>query len=235
MLPTLFQSYGITIYSYALIMGIAWGLAYRITEGLITEQIQPFFKKFFLGLFVSAWVGGKLLYLMTTTAGATFQTNPNFWFGGGFVFYGGLIVSLLFTLLTMRLTKINILPYLVPGLLIGHGIGRIGCLLAGCCFGIKYEGIGAILINQQSRFPVQAIEAGVLIIMGIYFFKKFRPQIVFHYLMIYPAIRFFLEFLRNDEVRGTYWGISSSQILSLLIFSVSLIVWIRTKATIANA
>lgn len=60
------------------------------------------------------------------------------WYGG-FVFYGGMIGAVALTLLFCRLRKISFLTYadlFTLPLAFGYGLGRLGCLLAGCCYGL---------------------------------------------------------------------------------------------------
>jgi phosphatidylglycerol---prolipoprotein diacylglyceryl transferase len=58
--------------------------------------------------------------------------------GGGMVFYGGMIFGLLTVILYAHLTRLalsNLLDVFAPGLALGLALGRVGCFLAGCCWG----------------------------------------------------------------------------------------------------
>ncbi len=60
-----------------------------------------------------------------------------FWHGG-FVFYGGLLGALLAGAIALRIRREKFWPwadFFAPILALGYGVGRIGCLLAGCCYG----------------------------------------------------------------------------------------------------
>ena len=157
----------------------------------------------------------------------------------GLVFYGGLIGGIVGGILGIKVAKINtqlVERSVVPFLPIGHAIGRIGCLLAGCCTGKEYDGIFAIhypstvseLSAEQGYFPVQLLEAGINIIISItliIYSKKQKPKysILFLYLLLYSVMRFCLEFLRGDEIRGIYFGLSTSQCISILLLLVSFV------------
>lgn len=111
-----------------------------------------------------------------------------------------------------------------------HCFGRIGCFLGGCCYGIEssfgftvHNNILNPSINDVQRFPVQLLEAALNLILYFilfYLFKnnKFKGKLIAVYLILYSIIRFFDEFLRADEYRGFLFGLSTSQIISILIF-----------------
>ena len=110
-----------------------------------------------------------------------------------------------------------------------HFFGRIGCFLGGCCFGIPCK-IGCTYTmgpieqaNGIARFPAQLLEALFnlcLFFLLNYLYKKRKMEnaLLYVYLIIYAAGRFFIEFLRGDEYRGFLFGLSTSQIISILIF-----------------
>ena len=150
---------------------------------------------------------------------------------GGSVFYGGLIGGALVGLLVIRIKKWDQALYtdlsalFVP---LFHSIARIGCFLGGCCYGIECEfGFTAHgnelspAVNDISRFPVQLLEsAGNLIIFAFLFHLYRKKKMVGHlfclYLGLYAVLRFCVEFLRGDEVRGFVVGwLSTSQFISI--------------------
>jgi phosphatidylglycerol:prolipoprotein diacylglycerol transferase len=113
-----------------------------------------------------------------------------------------------------------------------HSFGRIGCFFAGCCYGIKYQGPFSITFldsiagpNHVALFPIQLLESFINVLVSIFlifYSKKDRlPGKIFGiYLMLYSLIRFFLEFLRGDIIRGKLFGITTSQWISLLLFPI---------------
>lgn len=153
--------------------------------------------------------------------------------GVGFVAYGGIIGSLITALIFIR--HFNLDGYIVFDALsctipIIHGIARIGCLFAGCCYGIEYYGFMNIYYPKLNLhcFPTQIIEACLNITLGailIYLNKRktFSGRIVYYYLGIYSVYRFILEFFRGDELRGVFGMLSASQYISILVFIFSII------------
>jgi len=232
-----FQVFGLQIYSYPLLMGMAWGIAYQISQYLkFKQQIEfPRFNLFFWGTFISSWVGAKVFFLLTTTIDKSLLLeNSNFWLGGGFVFYGGLIFGGLYCLTLIKLLNIQIYKtnIFLPSLALAHGVGRVGCFLAGCCFGKEAQFFWSIHMHDASRHPVQLFETIGLIFIGVWLWRKVNnnTSILFHYILSYSALRFTLEFLRGDKIRGVYFNtISTSQIIALLLISISICVILVKK------
>ncbi|MEY8318756.1 prolipoprotein diacylglyceryl transferase family protein [Oscillospiraceae bacterium 50-58] len=76
--------------------------------------------------------------------------------GGGFVFYGGVPAGIAGLYLAGRLHHIRVIDYLracLPSLPLVHGFGRIGCALAGCCYGIPYSGPFALTYHNSIAAP----------------------------------------------------------------------------------
>lgn len=153
---------------------------------------------------------------------------------GGFVFYGGLFGALAaLKLFSFQFDQ----PFLIltnlyaPVIPLIHAIGRVGCFFTGCCYGIEYHGPfslnypdNAIIegVNLVSRFPVQLLESflNFLLFIGLFIYAR-KPRkegsILGIYFICYALIRFGVEFLRGDTVRGIFFGISTSQWISLLL------------------
>lgn len=221
MLP-FFELFGQRVYSYPLLMGIAWGISFHLFRYILSLKKMSFkySKLFFTGVFVISWIGAKLFFVLTSQGinEAKVLANSNFWLGGGFVFYGGLVFGILFVLIFKMLTKSpwSHFNVLIPPLALGHGIGRIGCLLAGCCYG-KVWPYGVFMHNHH-RYPVQLMEAAGLFLIAFITFKllKSGKKIILFYIFSYGVLRFILEFIRGDEIRGIWaFGLSTSQLVAL--------------------
>ena len=165
---------------------------------------------------------------------------------GGSVFYGGLLGGLLVTAIYLRIKPGHryIVDIVAPGIPLFHFFGRIGCFLGGCCYGIE-SSCGFTMhhspipqANEVSRFPVQLLEAvfnlGLFILLHFFLKKgKFKDRLLYLYLLCYSFTRFFLEFLRGDEHRGLFFGVSTSQIISIFVlFIVSLILFFRSPSKV---
>lgn len=148
----------------------------------------------------------------------------------GMVFYGGLYGGLLVGFIFAKIKKYpledmsDVFSVFVP---LFHTFGRVGCFFAGCCYGVKSEfGIAGRVYatgmrENAKRLPIQLIEAvcvlALFLVMLMLFKKvKVRGRLIFVYLMIYAVLRFALEFLRGDEIRGHFLMFSTSQWISIL-------------------
>ena len=181
--------------------------------------------------------GAKLLYIIVSIKIIDFKSvfssfhNFNDFISSGFVFYGGLLGGMLVFPFVKKVHKIDTSGYLkciTPSLGIAHAFGRIGCSLAGCCYGIETNSHFCFLYresiiapNNVKLFPVQGIESFCLFALAFTCFflviKKSRIAVHYLYLFIYSIFRFVLEFFRGDSARGLFGFFSTSQIISLLI------------------
>ncbi|MDC0253918.1 prolipoprotein diacylglyceryl transferase [Bacteriovoracales bacterium] len=232
---------------YFIFMGMSWGLGFELSKFFLKKKklFQKGFFLLFIGIFLSSWIGSKLLFLLSSARGQAQDLflDPQFWFGGGFVFFGGLLFSLLFVLLyclVLKKFKLYALYCCLPAICFSHALGRVGCFFSGCCFGKVCSLPWKAFQNGLYRHPVQIYESFFLIILGVFFIKKvFQEQEkklkerfflnIGQYLLLYALIRFFIEFFRGDKVRGIYFGISSSQIISGLIILIILAVILKKK------
>lgn len=160
---------------------------------------------------------------------------------GGSVFYGGLLGGLAVGYIYCRIKKIRFMKYADPTAMfipLFHVFGRSGCFLSGCCFGCE-SSVGFVykysiieMANNVRRFPVQLAEAfGNLVIFCVIFrlFRKglFKERLLYLYFISYSVMRFTLEFFRGDSYRGFLFGLSTSQIISVVLFIVGIIWFLR--------
>ena len=237
--------FGEKLFLYPFMMGAAWGVGYHISKSL--NQKYHVFKNFnwiFLGIFISSWLGSKLFYLLSvdTNAKTSIAQNTNFWLGGGFVFYGGLIGGIIFIALMTWKFKVDIGDFsiFIPSILLGHAIGRIGCFLAGCCYGVEleHEYFFSHYLHGAERFPVQLLEAIALVIGGWDFLRRVQIrsfEYVMNYFFFYALVRFMTELWRGDSFRGIWFDlISTSQIIAAVFVFVFLFWKVKTLNKISN-
>lgn len=161
-------------------------------------------------------------------------------FGGGFVFYGGLFGAIAGLYCYGKIRKINLdnlFQAIVPCFPIFHAFGRIGCFMAGCCYGIPCKFGFAMAANPDVvRFPVQLVESIcclMIFVMLLIIEKHFSNiKLLDVYLISYAVTRFGLEFLRGDSIRGFFLCFSTSQWISLgilIIFAIKIITYNEHK------
>jgi len=203
-------------------MGMAWGVGYTLSKEnwySVKRETKDFHLLFSL-CFAMAWLGAKLFFLFfsATDKMSDYAKEVNFWLGGGFVFYGGLIfgaLSLVIGQFLIKDFKLKETALFVPPLYLSHGIGRVGCFLAGCCFG------GQCSLPHIEKHPVQLYEVFGLVLLYLYSNRKLKDRdfksTLMSYLLGYSALRFILEFFRDDSIRGHFYGLSTSQWISLFL------------------
>lgn len=194
-------------------------------------------------------LGAKLLYQLGhlselwTYRDIIFASPKSFldYLGAGFVFYGGLLggaVGVIIYAHFFRQNTVALAESFVPGIPLFHCFGRIGCFMAGCCYGVAWNGPLAVTFTQSlaapngvGLLPIQLIESGANVINFIILVvfdsirrkKPYRPlQNLGLYLILYSIQRFVFEFFRGDMIRGLFWGLSTSQWISLMLLPVGL-------------
>ena len=171
----------------------------------------------------TALAGAKLLYCIVTYSGRELlaMIKTGVWtglFSSGFIFYGGLLGGLIGAYLGAKIAGTSLMQYenaIVPFLPLGYGIGRVGCFLAGCCYGVLYHG---------KHFPVQLLDSvvSIAVFLCLVFLSRRKRRsytLLITYLSVYAIQRFLLEFLRGDSIRGSYGGLFTSQWISLVLLA----------------
>jgi phosphatidylglycerol:prolipoprotein diacylglycerol transferase len=164
-------------------------------------------------------VGARLMYVLVMPG--EFVSRP--WaviavWEGGLVYYGGLIGGVFAAMVWARKRKAEFwqaADVLAPGLALGQALGRMGCFLNGCCYGRVDAEHGMLFpaVDAQLHLPVQLYEAGLCLALAVFLALRLRRhafagQGLAWYLLIYPPLRFGLEFLRGDAERGQLLGLS---------------------------
>lgn len=157
----------------------------------------------------------------------------------GLVYYGGLIGGIIGACIAIKSAKYDFHDYanaIIPCIPLGHAFGRIGCLLAGCCYGLRYNGVLAIhstyVDASYTLFPIQAVESFLNVIifalLTLFTIKKRNGMVTLSvYLILYSLVRFITEFFRGDLVRGVFWSLSTSQWISLLLMLFSTVALVK--------
>lgn len=250
--PILFEIGSWPVYSYGVLLAVAYlaGLQLAVVRarrvGIDPARVMD------LGIYliIAALVGAKLMLVITDFG--YFRSNPAELFSlvrAGGVFYGGLIVSFLTGLFLVRRYKLPVwasADMYAPGIALGHVIGRLGCLMAGCCYGKEADLPWAITFTDPIAranvgtplgiplHPTQLYDAGAELLILIFLLaterkgKPFAGRTFWLYILLYAISRFIVEIYRGDP-RGTVMGFSTSQFVSLVIFPVALVMLLRLK------
>lgn len=232
MYPVLFKIGPITIYSYgvmfalAFIVGIYLARKRALAVGIESKIIMD------LGIYIllSSIVGARLFYVLSNLSHYKEYPLEIIFSRYGFVFYGGLILGTIVGIWYVKSKKLSIgkiADVIAPSIAMGEAIGRIGCLLNGCCYGKATTLPWGIILPQNDTLelvplhPTQLYSSlSNLIIFYIltYLWKKrkFDGQIFLLYLILYAITRFIIEIYRGDNPY-IFLHLTLSQILSILI------------------
>jgi len=226
------HSLAVSTYGLLVATGVMGGIyiGYRNAKrvGLRTDD---FLDLTFWGLVV-ALAGSRLMFVLTNLD--RYRQNPWKVFAiweGGLVFYGGVIGACALGLYLMWRRKLPFLrsgDVIAPVLSIGHAFGRMGCYMAGCCWGkacpkplgvqfgdqsVVYENLvarreidPAVSLTTAPLHPVQLYEVvGEIVIFGVLLHlasrKRFDGMVFFSYLALYALLRSVTEMFRGDAVR----------------------------------
>jgi phosphatidylglycerol:prolipoprotein diacylglycerol transferase len=238
--PILFQVAGLKIYSYGLMVGLAFVLGFwLITARAKRAGDNPDIYLEAAIWFIIAGIGGaRLFYFLWFPQVFLHDLIGSLLSSGGLVWYGGVVGVLLATLLFTRLRKIRLLHFtdiVAPAAALGLAIGRIGCLLAGCCYGSVCELPWAIhypLTHETHGLPVHPaplyetalmlLTAGFLLLLERNAWLKNRRlsaagrasglgllsegTVSAYFFILASLARFFVEGVRGDRLTWLHWG-----------------------------
>lgn len=230
-----------TAHTYGLFYAIGILSAFYITEkrgkklGIDVSRLEPM-AIFFV---ITGFIGSKLLYILTRFQ--EFLADPAILFdlSNGWVVYGGIIGGVIGGYFYCKKYHLNFwqqLDLIIPSVALAQGFGRLGCFFAGCCYGIETDlpiGLvfpeGSLAPAGTPLFPTQLLSSAfdfALFFLLIYLAKKkknlFQGEIAIWYMLFYSIGRFIIEFFRGDTIRGGLYGLSTSQIISLLVFLIAI-------------
>jgi phosphatidylglycerol---prolipoprotein diacylglyceryl transferase len=181
-----------------------------------------------------------------------------FW-AGGLTYYGGLVFSSIAGVMLLKRDRFPVWKACdlgAVGIAIGLGFGRMGCLLAGCCFGQPH--VSAIAMSFPPRspastaqfklgdlaqntlwsnpvYPTQVMESAMsfavagFLLLYLQGRKKYDGQVFVWFLGLYAFGRFVIEFFRADD-RGGAGGLSTSQLIGLVIVGICVFIHRRRRA-----
>ncbi|MCR5421333.1 MAG: prolipoprotein diacylglyceryl transferase [Lachnospiraceae bacterium] len=228
----------VTVHGYGLMIGIGFMLAVLI-GGYRTKKLglsENDFTNIAICLLLFGFLGGKLLYILVNIK-QFIQTPVELLGSEGFVVYGGIIVGIISIYIYCRIKKLSFLTYMdmmTPAVAINQGFGRLGCMMAGCCYGREtssHFGMvfpeGCLAPAGVRLIPTQLMSAVFDLLMAAFLIfmtkkVKYRGVISGYYLILYGVGRFLIEFLRGDLERGSVGNLSTSQFISvfMIIFAI---------------
>jgi phosphatidylglycerol---prolipoprotein diacylglyceryl transferase len=251
MYPKLFEIGPLSVYSYGLMLGIAfivgsWLFGKELKRNKYDENIGVMIT--FLSL-IGGIVGAKLFFIIEEWnfgKGSSFSnlfTSQVIFSASGLTFYGGLILAIVFIFIYCRYKKVSILrifDFMSPAAILGYGIARIGCHLSGDGdYGVPVNGtfwefLGysyekgtvptapGVLVHPA---PLYETAAAVLIFIFLWRYRKkvyFIGQLFAYYLILSGTERLLIEMIRiNPRI---IFGLSQAQIISVITIIAGIVI-----------
>lgn len=235
-----FYILGIPIYKYAvcIVMGIIVALFLaKISKEKFENKFEDLLE-IIIYTIISGVIGARIYFVIFNLN--YYLSSPsqilNFR-DGGLAIYGGLIFGVIAIYISCRIKKIkflNFLDYIVPFVAIAQSIGRWGNFFNIEAYGTQTNSIFRMEIISHGEYiqvhPVFLYESISTFLIFLFLKykqkrRKFEGEIVIEYLMLYSFVRMFLESFRIDSLM--LFNFRISQILSIFIFIISLILFIK--------
>ena len=255
MYPILFQFGSFTISSFGVMMVIAFLLGnYLLRIDVVAEGYDAIIADdIIFRAAIGGILGAKFYYLIENIPTGQAADNINGLiniiagiftlngeriafgiqnFGAGLVFLGGLVggmAAVSWYIYRNNLNWFKIADLAAPFLVLGHGIGRIGCFLVGDDYGIPTNLPWAIAFpnglppTNIAVHPTQLYEMSAYFI--IFFYLRYRKrnqtfsgEIIFEYLFLGGISRFMVDFIRTNT--KYIFGLSGAQYLSILMMAI---------------
>lgn len=231
----------ITIHGYGLMIGI--GVVVALLLGDYRAKKKGLNGDLVYGMTFMAVIFGFLAArcLFILTEFKNFLQNPmGYITGNGFVVYGGIIGGILTLYVYCKVKKVKFLDYLdlmAPSVALAQGFGRIGCLLAGCCYGKETDSVFGIVFHNSDFAPnhVKLMPTQIMMSVGdfiiatilLLYAKKDRSKgkVGTLYLILYSAGRIIIEFFRADD-RGSVGVLSTSQFIGIIVLVIAILFFV---------
>lgn len=222
--PVLLKLGPLNVYSYGVMVALGFAMATAFVYarapkfGLDRNNVVDLM----ILMLVSGIAGARLFYILQNFT--YYRSNPFEMLNlskGGLVWYGAFIFGLGASAAYIKIKKMDFwesLDLAAPYIALAQAVGRIGCFLNGCCYGIS--------MADGSPQPTQLYSAASLLIIFIVLrmwqdHRHFKSEIFLGYCALYSSKRFLMEFIRGDNPR-IFFGFTISQVISCIVFIVSL-------------
>lgn len=263
--PILFDFAGYPAPAYAVFMILGFAAALLVIRSLAPRSVeglprggfdQPQAFDLYLVMLVSAIFGSKVGHVLFEAPGhrtADGRAISSVWellledpwhpfdiTDPGYVWYGGLLaclgVAIVYFRRRPRLDAWLFSDAFAPAIMVGAVLGRLGCFLAGCCYGVETEGAFGVQFPHLPApvHPTQLYDASVALVLGAYLLwrfprRRFDGENITLMLMGYSLFRATTEIFRGDPERGGFAGLSTSQWISVPLFLIGLWLYVARR------
>ena len=237
--PVAFKIFGIEIMWYGVLisLGVLLGVLVALKECRRTGFKEDNLLDFLLIAIPSAIVGARAYYVIFSWN--YYSQHPSEIINirnGGLAIHGALIAGIIVGILFCRKRKINVLELLdivIPSVALGQAIGRWGNFVNQEAYGGPTDLPWGIVVNGQKVHPTFLYESIMNIAICIFLIwfgknkKTTHGQVLSLYLILYSAVRFFVEGLRTDSLM--FLGMRVAQLVSLSAIIAGIVLWMYLK------
>lgn len=225
------------IYSYGMMIAIAFLFGIFIAKlEAVRKDIKPdIVYDFGFYLILGSIIGARIYYVFFFDFKG-FLDDPvsifKIW-QGGLSIHGGIFAGIITGLIFSKIRKISfwkLADLIAPSIILGQAIGRVGCFLNGCCFGMPMDK----LLFGMKNHPTQIYEMildfiGFLLLWGLRKRVKFEGALFLSYLMMYGVIRIIVSRFRADNLYLWNTSLTLADLTSVTIFIIAVILFIKKK------
>lgn len=249
----LFTIGNFTVHGYGLMIGLGFIAAVLVGSYLAKRRglSDGDFTNMAMLVLVIGFLGGKILHIIVEFK--NFMADPMSVIGSeGFVVYGGIITGIATIYVYCRIKKLDFLKYIdlfAAAVPLNQALGRVGCLLAGCCYGRPTDSRFSLVFPENCcapagiklvpTQPIMAVGNAVFFVVILLYYlstctkksgdeqipakREYIPGIpTAMYLMLYSTGRFIIEFFR-DDYRGAVGVLSTSQFIAIFTLAAGVI------------
>lgn len=235
--PVLLDLGFLKIYSWGFMVAVAFIVATILSAKEAKRKKIDHEKIYSLLIYIiiGAIIGSRIGYLLFDLNNiANFLDIFKFW-EGGLSFHGGFVGGILSGFFYVKKNRLNfweIADVIAPSIPLAQAIGRIGCFLRGCCYGIETALPWGINYLGETRHPTQIYSSIALFLIFIFlskqkYKKNFNGALFLTYIIIYSVFRFFIEFIRVEP--RVLFGLTGAQIVSIVFFVIAIFIFLRFK------
>lgn len=249
--PIIFKFGLLTIYSYGLTVAIAFILGIYISSKEAVRKninVNLIYDLTFY-LVIGSLIGARIYYVLFFNH-ATFLNDPLYIFKlwqGGLAIHGAIFGGITAIWLFSKWRNVNFLDICditAPSVILGQAIGRIGCFLNGCCFGVPtcsdfgikfpegslpYLAYGDAYLHPTQLYEILLDFLGFLILWASRKKITFKGGIFLLYIILYGAIRLVVAQFRSDNSYVWHTGIKTAQFISVLMIVIGAIIFLKKK------
>ncbi len=240
MYPVLLSFDTLTVHSYSVLLSFSFLMGGLLLVLLGARQGASIFKLAGLAVAIqiAAMVGSRALFVLNQ--GQDSLASASIISVGGLAQNGGIVLALLTVLVYVKLADLSfwsVTDWTAPALALGIFVARIGCFLAGCCYGKPTELPWAVEFPPQSPavrafgvahsvHPTQLYESlAGLVILGLILVRRRRESFAGSAFLllgiVYSTVRILNDALRGDTVGDCAWILTQTQVFTLLVGTVA--------------